>query len=346
MRAALDGLESGTVLGVEGEPGIGKSRLLAELAAAAEERRFPVLEGRASEGRARVPFAPFLDALDDYLALGQPARDSSRPTPRPRRARADLPLARGARRATPRRRVQEERYRSHHAVRAMLEGLAAHRPLLLTIDDATGPTRPRSSWLSHLIRHRPRAPVLSRSAIAAPRRRSGWSPSSPTAERLRLQPLDEGSARELDRRARRRGDRRDSFASPAATLSTSSSWHAAGSRPRRPRQPAPTRSPTSRPASARRSTASSLGSASTAALLLRGAAVAARASIPSSRHAPPTSTTPPRSRRSTNCSPAISCAPTRSRGGFASATRSCARPYTRRPPPDGGSAPTLASPRC
>ena len=72
MRAALDGLESGTVLGVEGEPGIGKTRLLAELATEAEERHFLVLEGRASEGELSVPFAPFLDALDDYLASVNP----------------------------------------------------------------------------------------------------------------------------------------------------------------------------------------------------------------------------------------------------------------------------------
>src|SRR5215204_4924972 len=72
MLGGLDDLQSGVVVSVEGEPGIGKSRLLTELAGEAEERRFLVLEGRASEGESDVPFAPFLDALDDYLASVNP----------------------------------------------------------------------------------------------------------------------------------------------------------------------------------------------------------------------------------------------------------------------------------
>src|SRR5688572_882754 len=71
--SALDGVESGAaILVVEGEPGIGKTRLLAELSAAADERRFLVLEGQATDGELGVPFAPFLDALDDYLASVNP----------------------------------------------------------------------------------------------------------------------------------------------------------------------------------------------------------------------------------------------------------------------------------
>ncbi len=196
MRAALDGLESGTVLGVEGEPGIGKTRLLAELATEAEERHFLVLEGRASEGELSVPFAPFLDALDDYLASVNPR--SLKPADAEGRgelARIFPSLAELAEDAGTA--VQEERYRSHHAVRGMLEGLASQRPLLLTIDDAHWADAASLELASHLIRHRPRAPVLIaigyRSAEAPERVVTELA----DAERLRLQPLDEGSAREL-----------------------------------------------------------------------------------------------------------------------------------------------------
>ena len=50
-----------------GEPGIGKTRLLAELAARAEERGHLVLRGSASELEGELPFGVFVDALDEYL---------------------------------------------------------------------------------------------------------------------------------------------------------------------------------------------------------------------------------------------------------------------------------------
>ena len=119
----LDGLGPGAVLAVEGEPGIGKTRLLAELARAADERGFLVLEGRASESELSVPFAPFLDALDDYLASVNPrAIQPTDPGGRGELARIFPGLAElepGDASV-----VQEERYRSHHAVRSLLEGLA------------------------------------------------------------------------------------------------------------------------------------------------------------------------------------------------------------------------------
>ena len=50
-----------------GEPGIGKTRLLAELAARAEERGHLVLSGSASELERDLPFWVFVDALDEYV---------------------------------------------------------------------------------------------------------------------------------------------------------------------------------------------------------------------------------------------------------------------------------------
>jgi predicted ATPase len=50
-----------------GEPGIGKTRLLAEVALRAEPRGGLVLLGRAAEFERDLPFAVWVDALDDYL---------------------------------------------------------------------------------------------------------------------------------------------------------------------------------------------------------------------------------------------------------------------------------------
>ena len=50
-----------------GEPGIGKTRLLAELAARADARAYLVLSGRAGELELDLPFWVFVDALDEYV---------------------------------------------------------------------------------------------------------------------------------------------------------------------------------------------------------------------------------------------------------------------------------------
>ena len=50
-----------------GEPGIGKTRLLAELAARADAQGQLVLSGSASELERDLPFSVFVDALDEYV---------------------------------------------------------------------------------------------------------------------------------------------------------------------------------------------------------------------------------------------------------------------------------------
>ena len=51
-----------------GEPGIGKTALLAELGRRADARGMLVLSGSASEFESDVPFGVFVDALDEYVA--------------------------------------------------------------------------------------------------------------------------------------------------------------------------------------------------------------------------------------------------------------------------------------
>ena len=65
----LDDLRHGSAacLAVEGEPGIGKTRLLAELRRLAEERGYLVLAGSAAEFERDLPFGVFVDALDAHV---------------------------------------------------------------------------------------------------------------------------------------------------------------------------------------------------------------------------------------------------------------------------------------
>ena len=61
-------------LEVRGELGIGKTRLLAELAARADALGYLVLSGSASELEADLPFWILVDALDEYVAALEPQR--------------------------------------------------------------------------------------------------------------------------------------------------------------------------------------------------------------------------------------------------------------------------------
>src|SRR5690349_4681338 len=60
------------LLRIEGEPGIGKSRLLDELATRADGQGWLVLRGSAAEFESELPFGPVIDALDAYLMALDP----------------------------------------------------------------------------------------------------------------------------------------------------------------------------------------------------------------------------------------------------------------------------------
>ncbi len=71
--AALNLPVGARAITLTGEPGTGKTRLLAETCAAARERGFRVLEGRTYESGNRYPYFPFIEALRPLV------RNSSRP---------------------------------------------------------------------------------------------------------------------------------------------------------------------------------------------------------------------------------------------------------------------------
>ncbi len=158
---ALSGLDRGrsAALALVGEPGIGKTRLLAELADRAYVRGQLVLYGSASELERDLPFWVFVDALDEYVAGLEPRRLDALDDD----VRADLAhvlpslsrfeSARGAA-------FQHERYRSHHAVRELLEGLTATKPLVLVLDDLHWADSASVELLGALLRRPPAAAVL------------------------------------------------------------------------------------------------------------------------------------------------------------------------------------------
>src|SRR5215217_1525551 len=156
VDAALDGLERrrGAVLAFSGEGGIGKTRLLDELAARAGERGALVLGGRASELERDLPFGVWEDALAEHAEflgvdrlerlVGEQLPELAAVLPAVGRVPAGL---------------QDERYRTHRAVRALLEALAARQPLVLVLDDLHWADDASLELVAALLRRAPRGRV-------------------------------------------------------------------------------------------------------------------------------------------------------------------------------------------
>src|SRR5579871_5205570 len=70
LLALLDAAAAGRgrLLLVAGEPGIGKTRLLGELAERATMRGWLVISGRAFDGDGLPPYLPFTDAFKTFLS--------------------------------------------------------------------------------------------------------------------------------------------------------------------------------------------------------------------------------------------------------------------------------------
>jgi predicted ATPase len=128
VAAALQGLaRDARYVAISGEPGIGKTRMLEELERRAGERGCTVLTGRGAELERDLPFGVWVDALDDHAAWLGSDRLQRMLGDRVAELARVLPSV-DAGDAAPAPALQDERYRAHRAVRALLEQLAAAGP--------------------------------------------------------------------------------------------------------------------------------------------------------------------------------------------------------------------------
>ncbi|MGE4426402.1 MAG: helix-turn-helix transcriptional regulator [Solirubrobacteraceae bacterium] len=142
---------------IAGPAGIGKSRLLRELATAARERGYLVLDGRAADFDAEPPFGIVRHALDDWIRDRDPGERAALagddgPALAPILPGLSAPLGTDA---TP----THERHRGYAALRRLLETIARQRPLLLVLDDLHWADAASAELLAYLSARPPRAPV-------------------------------------------------------------------------------------------------------------------------------------------------------------------------------------------
>jgi DNA-binding SARP family transcriptional activator/tetratricopeptide (TPR) repeat protein len=165
-----------------GEPGIGKTRLLAELASRVHSRGAVVLRGRCTQ-EPLAPFQPFLEALRFYVlhapldhlrgTAAHHGAELQRLLPELGRRLGDLP-------APPHGDLETERYRLFEAVAGLLAELAAAAPLLVVLDDLQWADRPTLLLLQHLTG----VPEQSRVPIAGAYRAGHAASEGPFADAL------------------------------------------------------------------------------------------------------------------------------------------------------------------
>jgi DNA-binding CsgD family transcriptional regulator len=160
LAEALRRLENrgSAIVALSGEPGIGKTRLLDELCTRADARGHLVLRGRAAELEQELPFAVVVDALGDYAAsLGTPrlARLIGAQVEELAPVAPWLEFGDGGPG-----RLQDERFRTHRAVRALLEAVAATGCLVLALDDVHWADEASLELIGYLLRRPPRRSVM------------------------------------------------------------------------------------------------------------------------------------------------------------------------------------------
>jgi DNA-binding CsgD family transcriptional regulator len=193
-HAASEGQQR--AIGIVGEAGIGKSALLDELAAAANDRGLTVLRGRAAEHERTVPFALAIDALDAPVAALHPRRVASVAP----ELGAVLPAAAVSRMPAPLAGGPAERFRYHRALRELLEQLGRERPIALVLDDVHWADEASVEFILHLLRRVPQVGFLIGFALrpaAVSSRLLDAARRSIGSEELRLAPLDRDAALRL-----------------------------------------------------------------------------------------------------------------------------------------------------
>jgi DNA-binding SARP family transcriptional activator len=209
LRAAWRG--EGQVIFLVGEAGIGKSRLVDELAAAALARGGRLLTGRAHETEQILPFQPWIDAFRTGQALAA-LRDGAvgAPPGRGELARLFPELAAGE---APAPITDAGHHRLFESLDAVLGALATGQPLLVVLEDVQWADDMSLRLLAFVGRRLGARPIL---LVASAREEDLGAASDPAriideltalahVERVRLEGLSRAATAALVRALARRG---------------------------------------------------------------------------------------------------------------------------------------------
>ena len=150
------------LLVVKGEAGIGKSRLIAELAVEVHRRGGQVLLGTCTSD-VHLPYQPFVEALGETIAstpegrlradIGRNVHALSRVLPEVATRLGTIPPARGVD-------PYGERDSGQEALLGLLVAMARHQPMLLVVEDVHWASSVTRDLLLHIARRGGTAPML------------------------------------------------------------------------------------------------------------------------------------------------------------------------------------------
>ena len=175
LREAFESAKSGSgqVIGIVGEAGVGKSRLLLELRGILPEGDYSFLEGRCVHYGGLMPYLPVLDFLKGYFDIEE---DDSEATIKKKLRDRLLELDEKAEVVPPALheflslKVEDEKYvqlgpqqrreRTFEAIRDLLIRESQRRPLILAVEDLHWIDKPSEEFLDYLIGFLPTACIL------------------------------------------------------------------------------------------------------------------------------------------------------------------------------------------
>jgi DNA-binding CsgD family transcriptional regulator len=161
LERALEAVAAGgsRIVAFRGEPGIGKSRLLFELAERCEQRGFLVTSGRAAELERDLTFGLLVNALERLFSDVDARRVTGLEVEQQHELAAVFPAIErlAGVEAVP---VSGERHRLARAVQALLGQVAARRPVAVLFDDVQWADPASADVVTLLVHRRPPGGVL------------------------------------------------------------------------------------------------------------------------------------------------------------------------------------------
>lgn len=187
---------------VVGDPGMGKSRLLAELARITGRRDLATFTGRATEFEQELPLSPLIDALDDHLDARARELAGTIPAAPMRLLASAIPALSGLAGDGEGEPLEGDRtgltrYRLYRAVRLLLEELARPSGLALLLDDVHWADVTSIELLDHLVRHPPSGRVLLAVAYRPAQASARLAALAERGTRVTVEPLTRAQAEEL-----------------------------------------------------------------------------------------------------------------------------------------------------
>ena len=175
LREAFDRAQSGfgQVIGVIGEAGVGKSRLLLELRGMLPERDYSFLEGRCLHYGGSMPYLPILDVLKAHFDIDEEDREETIKKELQERLRQldeKLEVVPPALHEILSLKVEDEKYlqlgpqqrreRTFEAIRDLLIRVSQRKPLILAIEDLHWIDKTSEDFLDYLTGFLPTARIL------------------------------------------------------------------------------------------------------------------------------------------------------------------------------------------